>query len=338
MWPKSPGGAGGGGGVCAPGTLARPRGDRKPGHRGLSPCRSPAPAGRAGRKFCRALSARAKLLNRKHRSAGAGRRRTVECAWPSGEWTDTRPATPASRCRAPAGAGVGPPGPGTRASSPLGWTLRPGAGGARDGSCLRGGRGAGRPGLCPGQPGALARPALRWHRCDLRPRQWTGAPPGDRPVLAGAPAILPAPPPSGSPSSLPTHSIPGSQGVFPPDLSPGACSLGWACDPGHPAPGAPAESGKGGGGRPADSARSQPSGSAGGRDSGYTRSCLWEKPGETTSQMWHPWGAREPQIPPGAGQAWGKVPLSPPVSLRPTPLAHKHCLSAVPQPPWNPGT
>lgn len=44
MWPRIPGGAGEGGGVSAPGALARPRGDRKPGHRGLS-LTAAAPAG-----------------------------------------------------------------------------------------------------------------------------------------------------------------------------------------------------------------------------------------------------------------------------------------------------
>lgn len=43
------------GGVSAPGALARPRGDRKPGHRGLSLASTAQP--QPGRKFCRALSA-----------------------------------------------------------------------------------------------------------------------------------------------------------------------------------------------------------------------------------------------------------------------------------------
>lgn len=74
MWPRIPGGAGGEGGVSAPGALARPRGDRKPGHRGLSLAAAAQP--QPGRKFCRALSAGASLailLNRKQGSAGAGR-------------------------------------------------------------------------------------------------------------------------------------------------------------------------------------------------------------------------------------------------------------------------
>lgn len=76
VWPWILGGAGGGGGVSAPEALARPRGDRKPGHRGLSLPAAAQPL--PGRKFCRVLSAGASLailLNRKPGSAGAGRLR-----------------------------------------------------------------------------------------------------------------------------------------------------------------------------------------------------------------------------------------------------------------------
>lgn len=87
------------GGVSAPGALARPRGDRKPGHRGLSLAAAAQP--QPGRKFCRVLSAGASLailLNRKPGSAGAERwrreRRTPSPRAPAGtsggeasEWT-----------------------------------------------------------------------------------------------------------------------------------------------------------------------------------------------------------------------------------------------------------
>lgn len=70
--------------------MARPRGDRKPGHRGLSLAASAQPL--PGRKFCRVLSAGASLailLNRKPGSAGAGRwrreRRTPSPRAPAGQ-------------------------------------------------------------------------------------------------------------------------------------------------------------------------------------------------------------------------------------------------------------
>lgn len=74
VWPNIPGHAGGGGGVRAPEALAQPRGDRKPGHRGLSPAAAAQP--QPGRKFSLVLSAGASLailLNRKPGSAVAGR-------------------------------------------------------------------------------------------------------------------------------------------------------------------------------------------------------------------------------------------------------------------------
>lgn len=77
------------GGFCAPRALAQPRGDRKPGHRGLSLAAAALPE--PGRKFCRALSAGASLavlLNRKPGCAGAGRwrreRRTPKPRAPAG--------------------------------------------------------------------------------------------------------------------------------------------------------------------------------------------------------------------------------------------------------------
>ncbi|XP_040497149.1 bcl-2-binding component 3, isoforms 3/4-like [Ursus maritimus] len=94
------------GGVCAPRALARPRGDRKPGHRGLSLEAAALPE--PGRKFCRALSAGASLavlLNRKPGCAGAGRwrreRRTPKPRAPAGtsgsEASERTPRAPAPR-------------------------------------------------------------------------------------------------------------------------------------------------------------------------------------------------------------------------------------------------
>lgn len=98
--------------------MARPRGDRKPGHRGLSLAASAQPL--PGRKFCRVLSAGASLailLNRKPGSAGAGRwrreRRTPSPRAPAGtsegeasEWT------PRGAKAGPDGEGVAEPGGG----------------------------------------------------------------------------------------------------------------------------------------------------------------------------------------------------------------------------------
>lgn len=76
VWPRIPGSAGEGMASWLSQALARPRGDRKPGHRGLSLATAAQP--QSGRKFCRALSAGASLvilLNRKPGSAGVARSR-----------------------------------------------------------------------------------------------------------------------------------------------------------------------------------------------------------------------------------------------------------------------
>lgn len=114
--------------------LARPRGDRKPGHRGLSLAAAALP--QPGRKFCRALSAGASLavlLNRKPGCAGAGRwrreRRTPKPRAPAG--TSGGEASE----RTPRGAEAGPGrewggggrGPGRRCGAAGGGSSPPGA-------------------------------------------------------------------------------------------------------------------------------------------------------------------------------------------------------------------
>lgn len=78
--PGSPGKRGKGG-VSAPRALARPRGDRKPGHRGLSLASTAQP--RLGRKFCRALSAGYIV----EQETGHRRSRAVEQAAPDADPT-----------------------------------------------------------------------------------------------------------------------------------------------------------------------------------------------------------------------------------------------------------
>lgn len=133
VWPMIPGGAGGGRRLTLR-ALARPRGDRKPGHRGLSLAAAALP--QPGRKFCRALSAGASLavlLNRKPGCAGAGRwrreRRTPKPRAPAGtsggEASERTPRAPAPR---------GLPRPSPWKPRPRRWqgpNLHPSAGSAR---------------------------------------------------------------------------------------------------------------------------------------------------------------------------------------------------------------
>lgn len=80
VWPRIPGKRGKGG-VSAPRALARPRGDRKPGHRGLSLASTAQP--RLGRKFCGALSAGCIV----EQETGHRRSRAVEQAAPDADPT-----------------------------------------------------------------------------------------------------------------------------------------------------------------------------------------------------------------------------------------------------------
>lgn len=201
-----------------------PRGDRKPGHRGLSLAAAALP--QPGRKFCLVRSAGAslaRLLNRKPGSAGAGG--GGERA-PDAEPTRSPPGQAEARLasghpevlrpgQTGRGGGSGAAGAGPRPGAPRAGSssnrVGTGAAGAREDAARdgplpagHGGRGVGGGGegrppsgdrRGPG-PGPQRRPG-RWRRCDSRRR----APPGDRSVLS-----LPGSSPL--PAFLPSSSLP----------------------------------------------------------------------------------------------------------------------------------